>query len=347
MEAEKQLAEKQSGLSSDIDVSDKLTDSKHSESSAVAVDADEMAKAEARRRRFAKPEEGEKNRTDGGSDVGGGEGGDEINESESQAATMATSKQPLPSVAGKDTVEGAKLETKGTDTSGAKIDSAPDDSTSKPMLFGSSATLTVPPLTFDGLQEPPMQSEPDCPKPSFFGAASSIASNVVFGGAGPSASPFGGAGQSVSPSPFGGAAAKPPGGAFLNLTPPGVSGARTTPGKFVFGKSANITLAVPTGASPISAAKTLASFGKPGLFGATPFGGGFGGPTSTFGTASPFGGGGGEVSNKRPLPAADGGEQPDAKQSRTEEEDEDGEIHDEGVVAETDETMNDAAAKEA
>jgi hypothetical protein len=30
-----------------------------------------------------------------------------------------------------------------------------------------------------------------------------------------------------------------------------------------------------------------------------------------------------------------------------EEEDEDGEIHDEGVVAETDETMNDAAAKEA
>jgi hypothetical protein len=125
-------------------------------------------------------------------------------------------------------------------------------------------------------------------------------------------------------------------GAFLNLTPPGITGAGT-PGKFVFGKSANITLAVPAGASPLVAAQTLASFGKSDFFGATPFGGGFGGPpTSAFG-ASPFGGGGGgggggdsSSNNKRALPTPDEGEQPDAKLSRTEEEDEDGEIHDEG-----------------
>jgi hypothetical protein len=344
IEAQKQMAEKQLGLPSDIDGLDKLDDSKHNESSTAVADAEElvkaeeMAKAEARRRRFAKPEEGEKERKDVGSNGGDGGGGDETEDS--------TLKQPLPSVAENDIIDGAKLETKDTDNDSF----APDGSSSKPMLFGSSATLTVPPLTFGGLQAPPIQSEPDCPKPSFFGTSSSTAPNPVFGGAGTSASPFGGAGLSISPTPFGDAAVRQLGGstaaqggsqtsgsgAFLNLTPPGITGAGT-PGKFVFGKSANITLAVPAGASPLVAAQTLASFGKSGFFGATPFGGGFGGPpTSAFG-ASPFGGGGGgggggdsSSNNKRALPTPDEGEQPDAKLSRTEEEDEDGEIHDEG-----------------
>ena len=356
------MAEKHSGLSSDIDGSDKLDDSKQHESSTVVADAEElvkaeeMAKAEARRRRFAKPDEGEKERKDLGSNGGDGEGGDEIDDSKSQAATAATLKQPLPSVAENDIVDGAKLETKDTENDSF----APDGSSSKPIMFGSSATLTVPPLTFGGLQAPPIQSEPDCPKPSFFGTSSSTAPNPVFGGAGTSTSPFGDAAVRQ----LGGSTAAQGGsqtsgsGAFLNLTPPSNTGAGT-PGKFVFGKSANITLEVPVGASPLAAAQTLASFGKSGFFGATPFGGGFGGPpTSAFG-ASPFGGGGGggggggrgggggggggeaSTNNKRALPTPDEGERPDAKLSRTEEEDEDGEIHDEG------ETVNTTNAAEA
>ena len=231
MEAEKQMAEKQSGLSSDIDGSVKLDDSKHNESSSTVSDAEElvkaeeMAKAEARRRRFAKPEENVV-----GSNGGDGRGGDEIDDSKSQAATAATLKQPLPAVAENDIVDGAKSETKVTENDYF----APDDSSSKPMLFGSSATLTVPPMTFGGLQAPPIQSEPDCPKPSFFGTSSSTAPNPVFGGADPSASPFGGAGSSISPTPFEGPPVKRLGGstaaqggsqtsgsgAFLNLTPP-------------------------------------------------------------------------------------------------------------------------------
>ena len=40
------MAEKQSGLSSDIDGSDKLDDSKHNESSTAVADAEELVKAE-------------------------------------------------------------------------------------------------------------------------------------------------------------------------------------------------------------------------------------------------------------------------------------------------------------
>jgi hypothetical protein len=107
------------------------------------------------------------------------------------------------------------------------------------------------------------------------------------------------------------------------------------PGKFVFGKSANITLAVPSGTS-LTAAQTLASFGK-GL--ASPFGGGFGGTQTTFG-ASPFGGGIATL----PLSTASAEEKEQPTQSESQKED--GEVPD-GEVVENSETSPDAAGDEA
>ena len=128
-----------------------------------------------------------------------------------------------------------------------------------------------------------------------------------FSGATVAASPFDGAGTSVLP--FGGATMKPLEGvgseAFLNLTPPGGAGCGVddTPGKFVFGKFVNITLAVPAGASPMTSAAQL--FGKASPFSGTPFGGGFGGPPLGYGlspfSGTPFGSGGGYIIEQTPV----------------------------------------------
>jgi nucleoprotein TPR len=212
-------------------------------------------------------------------------------------------------------------------------------SVSKPIAFGTSAT-TTPQLAFGVPKTTPLQSEPDCPKPSFLGSSASAkptfgglstasstfagvsASTSVtptFGGVTTSASTkptFGGVATSTTPSIFGGGSSetKPAttiagGGSFLNLTPPGQGGA--TPGKFVFGKSANITLTAPSGASPAAAAMTnpFASFGQPAKLGSSPFG-------APFGTI-PFGGG--DATKKRSLDSAP--DEPDAKKPNTEDDD--------------------------
>jgi len=233
----------------------------------------------------------------------------------------------------------AKEEKSGSNEKSAasdhRKDTAPKDPVQKKMVFGSSATLTTPPA-FGVPNSKPMQSEPDCPKPSFFGAASPTPS--AFGGA--AAQTFGGAtpAKTAEESKSGGNS-----GAFLDLTPPGKIGG--APGKFVFGKSANITLAVPSG-SPMTAApkSNFTSFGQTAAkFGSTPFGGGFGGAAAAFG-ASPFGGG--DTSKKRPLAnaAEESGGEPEAKQSRTEE----GEVTDDvpkagGTAAESSNPKIDAA----
>jgi len=202
------------------------------------------------------------------------------------------------------------------------------------MTFGSSSTV-LPPSTFGSMPKPPtMQSEPDCPKPTFgssgFGSGVApptfgSASTTTFGGAAtskPSTTGFGVATTSAKPADE----SSPKGsGAFLNLTPPKTG---NTPGKFVFGSGAPITLAAPSTTS-MDAAQTLASFGQPAKFG-TGFGtssGGFGSVAkpSAFGS-SPFGGGAGDASKKRPLDSTtdEKGEgddsQPDAKKVHTEEE---------------------------
>ena len=218
------------------------------------------------------------------------------------------------------------------------------------MTFGSSST-TLPPSTFGSMPKPPtMQSEPDCPKPTF-GSSSGFGSGVApptFGSA--STTTFGGgAASKPSTTGFGVATSAKPAdesspkgsGAFLNLTPPKTG---NTPGKFVFGSGAPITLAAPSTTS-MDAAQTLASFGQPAKFG-TGFGtssGGFGSAKPAFGS-SPFGGGAGDASKKRPLDSAtdEKGEeddsQPDAKKVHTEEEEKE---------ADADKSSKDEAAKEA
>lgn len=216
------------------------------------------------------------------------------------------------------------------------------------MTFGSSSTV-LPPSTFGSMPKPPAkQSEPDCPKPTF--GSSGFGSGVApptFGSA--STTTFGsGAASKPSTTGFGVATSTKPAdesskgsGAFLNLTPPKTG---NTPGKFVFGSGAPITLAAPSTTS-MDAAQTLASFGQPAKFG-TGFGtssGGFGSVAkpSAFGS-SPFGGG--DASKKRPLDSAtdEKGEgddsQPDAKKVHTEEEEKE---------ADADESSKAEAAKEA
>ena len=122
-----------------------------------------------------------------------------------------------------------------------------------PVTFGSSTTVAG----FGVPASKPLQSEPTCPKPSFFGS-SSVTPTSAFG-SGSSAPTFG-----SGPTPaFGSSSSdvivgaeksdeKPErpdvsvthtsSGAFLNFAPPGKSDKSS---QFVFGKSANITLPVP------------------------------------------------------------------------------------------------------
>ena len=220
-----------------------------------------------------------------------------------------------------------------------------DNSTSKPIVFGTSSTLTAIPTSFGFPVTMPMQSEPDCPKPSFFGGKA-----PSFGS--PAALSVGGASLSTSNLAFGEPAKNSPEGSdakegtahgssnsFLNLTPPGKSGGM--PGKFVFGKSANITLAVPSGTS-MTAALALASLGKAGLN--TPFGGAFGGASQpSFGVSS-FGGGVAAL----PFNSASVAEEEQTKETTLSgSQDEEGEISDGEVIAGSAEASQDAAADEA
>ena len=261
-----------------------------------------------------------------------------------KSASQAAPKESLPPVP--ETTETGKIEQVDTKDEKGKDPIAFKDAPK--MAFGSSSTLAAPP-TFGMPKAAPMQSEPDCPKPSFFGSSSTTTSAPVFGSSAPAPTTgFGGSSSGPSTTTFGGGAApsntafqRKDSGAFLNLTPP-KTGAPTE--KFVFGKSANITLAAPSGTS-MDAAQTLASFGQTPKFGTTPFGSGFGtgSTTSAFSAASsPFGGGGGgDASKKRPLSTSEEkSEEPEAKQSRTEE---DGEV----VADESSKTTKDEAAKEA
>ena len=219
------------------------------------------------------------------------------------------------------------------------VPKAENQPASKLIAFGASAKTALP-LAFGVPKTAPLQSEPDCPKPSFFG--SSASAKPTFDGVATSTSTkpiFGGVATSTTPSIFGGGAkpsneTKPSastisgGGSFLNLTPPGKAGA--TPGKFVFGKSANITLTAPSGASPAAAAKPnpFASFGQTANMGSSPFG-------ASFGT-SPFGGG--DATKKRPLDSVT--DEPDTKKPNTEDDDDDD-------AAKRSSTTADGAAKEA
>lgn len=231
---------------------------------------------------------------------------------ESQAASASFLKAPSTPV----------LEQGGSaDATGCtkEKDTAPNEPAPKAMAFGSSGTLTTPPMNFGVPNTKALQSEPDCPKPSFFGAS-------AFSGAAATPPAFAGATANSSEEPkVQGSLKASSSGAFLNLQPPG--SVSSTPGKFVFGKSANITLTVPS-SSPMSAQKGFAAFGQTAKFGTTPFGaGGFGGGTTAFGT-TPFGGG--DASKKRPLGSNEKGEEePETKQSRKEEGEEEGEIVDE------------------
>jgi len=244
----------------------------------------------------------------------------DVDKSESEKQATVSPKQQLASV---------------PETTEAK--DAPSADAPK-MTFGSSS-IVLPPSTFGTMPKPPtMQSEPDCPKPTFgsssgfgsggvapnFGSASTTFGGGTFGG-GAASKPTAGFGvAATSAKPAGESEAKGS-GAFLNLTPPKTG---NTPGKFVFGSGAPITLAAPSTTS-MDAAQTLASFGQPAKFG-TGFGtssGGFGSVVkpSAFGS-SPFGGGAGDASKKRPLDSAtdEKGEeddlQPEAKKVHTEEE---------------------------
>ena len=187
------------------------------------------------------------------------------------------------------------------------------------LTFGSSTTVTgfgVPVVA-------PLQPEPNCPKPSFFGTSATAPTSVFGSGTTPVF------GSTTTPG-FGFGAKKTDektespdatvkqtsqsGGAFLNLTPPGKT---AKPSQFVFGKSSNITLPVPA-PSPF------------GVFNqnnqkATPF--------SAFNINPPFGGGTGF------------GSAPEDKSedSKTEKTSEEGEVkEDEGTSS-----QKDTAAKEA
>eukprot|EP00579_Thalassiosira_antarctica_P013616 CAMPEP_0201939780 /NCGR_PEP_ID=MMETSP0903-20130614/43907_1 /ASSEMBLY_ACC=CAM_ASM_000552 /TAXON_ID=420261 /ORGANISM="Thalassiosira antarctica, Strain CCMP982" /LENGTH=2217 /DNA_ID=CAMNT_0048481399 /DNA_START=64 /DNA_END=6717 /DNA_ORIENTATION=- len=235
--------------------------------------------------------------------------------SQLQAAPTTSLKEPLPSVPEQGGSDEATVSTKETTAApGDKKDAATKKSAPKPMTFGSSATLTTPPMTFGVPKAKPLQSEPDCPKPSFFGASTST--SATFGGvASATASAFGGGAVNSKESKAQGSLKASGSGTFLNLQPPGKLS--TTPGKFVFGKSANITLTAPSGSPMTAAPKNFASFGQTPKFGTSPFGGGFGGVTTPFGT-SPFGGG--DASKKRPLSTtSEEREEPETKQSRNEE----------------------------
>ena len=257
----------------------------------------------------------------------------DVDKSESEKQATLSPKQQLASV---------------PETTEAKLD-APSTDVPK-MTFGSSST-TLPPSTFGSMPKPPtMQSEPDCPKPTF-GSSSGGFGNGAAPTFGSASTTFGGAAASKPSTGFGMATSTKPAddseskgsGAFLNLTPPKTG---NTPGKFVFGSGAPITLAAPSTTS-MDAAQTLASFGQPAKFG-TGFGtssGGFGSVAkpSAFGS-SPFGGGAGDASKKRPLESAtdEKGEeddsQPEAKKVHTEEEEKE---------EDADESSKTEAAKEA
>jgi nucleoprotein TPR len=199
-------------------------------------------------------------------------------------------------------------------TSKASLPPVPEmkQSASTPITFGASTTTTNQ-LAFGVPKTAPMPSEPDCPKPSFFGSSTvakpTFGSSVCGDGVKPSGETKSAEAFAFNPAakPFASFATSTPldargagGGAFLNLTPPGMSGA--APGKFVFGKSASITLTAPSVSSSVDAKPNpFASFGHTAKFGSSPFG-------ASIGT-SPFGGG---ESKKRSLDAS---EQPDAKKS--------------------------------
>jgi nucleoprotein TPR len=253
------------------------------------------------------------------------------NKSDENAIKESTveQKSPLSPVA-----ENAEVNT-------TKAASTAEGSTPKPIMFGSSATVTAVPVALGIPKSTALPSEPDCPKPSFFGntissfgtpapslsGAPSLA--AAFGSGATTTFAFGDSASMSSPEVSD--AKKDPqigGGsdAFLNLTPPGKSGGMQ--GKFVFGKSANITLAVPSGTS-LTAAQTLASFGKAGM--ASPFGGGFG--------ASPFGGGFATL----PLTTPSTEETEQSKESDPKEEE--GEVPDGEVAASTEPPSDTAADK--
>jgi len=126
-------------------------------------------------------------------------------------------------------------------------------------------------------------------------------------------------------------------GTFLNLIPPGKSG---TTAPFVFGKSANITLSAPAGATPLVPSKGFGGvFGQKSQMGLSPFGG-----STVFGSGStPFGG---DNSKKRPLAKEDDKQEEGstAKQSRTGETQEAGSKPEEGEAV-VKETKNFAAKK--
>lgn len=221
----------------------------------------------------------------------------------SRAAPTTLSKEPLTPV----------LEQGESAVSTKEEDTALNEPAPKPMAFGSSVPPTTQPMKF-GV---PLRSEPDCPKPKFFGASTG-------GGAAGTPPVFGGSlGGITSPLKTGS-------GAFLNLQPPG--SLSSTPGKFVFGKSANITLTVPSSA-PMVAQNNFASFGQTAKFGSSPFGGGgFGGGTPAFGTTS-FGGG--DASKKKMLGSDGKGEEQETMQSPKEE----------GEIVDDTENTNEAAVK--
>ena len=138
-----------------------------------------------------------------------------------------------------------------------------------PLTFGSSGTVA-------GLNVPasmPLQSEPSCPKPSFFGAPTSASETPAFGSQTASVFGFGTKKAEEKSTTLDAASKQPAGasGAFLNLTPPGKT---SNPSQFVFGKSANITL-------PVPAQSPFGVFNKKTQ--TTPFG-------SAFGVNPPFGG---------------------------------------------------------
>ena len=254
------------------------------------------------------------------------------NKSDENAIKESTveQKSPLSPVA-----ENAEVNT-------TKAASTAEGSTPKPIMFGSSATVTAVPVALGIPKSTALPSEPDCPKPSFFGntissfgtpapslsGAPSLA--AAFGSGATTTFAFGDSASMSSPEVSDAKEDPQIGGgsdAFLNLTPPGKSGGMQ--GKFVFGKSANITLAVPSGTS-LTAAQTLASFGKAGM--ASPFGGGFG--------ASPFGGGFATL----PLTSTSSTEETEQpKESDSQEEE--GEVPDGEVAASTEPPSDTAADK--
>eukprot|EP00956_Cyclotella_meneghiniana_P015846 scaffold24632_cov62-Cyclotella_meneghiniana.AAC.3 len=164
-----------------------------------------------------------------------------------------------------------------------------------PITFGSSTSVAG----FGVPATKPMQSEPNCPKPSFFGSSSAAPTSAF--GSGSSAPAFGsGLAPAFGSSAVGFGAKKPEeksespdtsathtaSGAFLNLAPPGKT---DKPSQFVFGKSANITLPVPA-PSPFGVFNQKTQ--------ATPFG-------SAFNINPPFGAGVNEPASEPAEKSAD------------------------------------------